>query len=265
MMNIGVIGKGFVGGAICASYDGVTFYDPFKKGSVANIRDLMECRAIFVCVPTPMGENGKCDDSIVVETLQILVAEKYAGLVIAKSTAPFETYEQFAKKLQLVFVPEFLRAASATEDYLKTEFMIVGADDQPSYLAALDIIGSSKLNMLNTFKRISIREACLVKYFENSFLATKVSLMNEFHILCGALETDWYKVIDALTLDQRIGADHTQVPGPDGNYGWGGHCFPKDTMALLSLAAANGITLPTLASAVMSNMKIRNANGGIDV
>ena len=266
-MNIGIIGKGFVGNAIAESYKGhhVAFYDPFKPGSVESIGDLCHCITIFICVPTPKAMDGRCDTSIVESTLQTLVNYQYKGLVIAKSTAPFEIYERFSEKLKLAFIPEFLRGAHAVDDYLNSEFMIVGSNSWSVHASVVEILYNSDLHKLSTFRRLSIREACLVKYFENSFLATKVSLMNEFYFLAKALGVNWENTIEALALDPRIGQDHTRVPGPDGIYGWGGHCLPKDTEALINIAKDAGIRLPVLEEAVRTNKLTRRFHGGTDV
>ena len=253
---IGVIGKGFVGGAVVESHQGSIFYDPVKAGSVKDLDDLMECAALYVCVPTPQSVTGECDVSIVKQTLDQLVEKGYKGLVLCKSTAPYLLYESYAHSLRIAFSPEFLRAVSATQDYLKSSFMIVGCETEEVFERVKALIAQSVLPC-QTFKRISLREACLVKYFENSYLATKVSLFNEFYQLTRAVGGDWNSVVDALTLDQRIGPDHTQVPGPDGRLGWGGHCLPKDTAALLSIANSVGQELMTLAAAKESNRKIR--------
>lgn len=256
---IGIIGKGFVGGAVHASYTDVSFYDPYKDGSVGSLEDLLSCTAIFLCVPTPQSESGECDTSIVESSLETLSRLEYKGVVISKSTAPYETYEKYAKTLNLAFAPEFLRAVTAVDDYLASTFMIVGCESEEVFEMVKHAINLSKLPC-TTFKRITIREASLVKYFENSFLATKVSLFNEFYLLTKAVGANWDDVVEALTMDPRIENDHTQVPGPDGKFGWGGHCFPKDTSALVAIADKNGIDMKTLVAARKSNFSIRKSN-----
>ena len=255
---IGIVGLGFVGGAVGASYNDFVFYDPYKKGSVEKLSHLVGCDTIFICVPTPQSADGTCDASIVIDTLEELVSLNYQGLIISKSTAPYLVYEKYAELLHLAFVPELLRANTATEDYLKSTFMTIGCKNSLTYARALNTFYASNLKYCNQYRQVSIREACLLKYFENSFLATKVSLMNEFRELSVKVGADWNNVIDSLTLDPRICPDHTQVPGPDGKFGWGGHCFPKDTSALLSIAADYDVELSTLKAAVESNNYYRN-------
>ena len=91
----------------------------------------------------------------------------------------------------------------------------------------------------------------MVKYFLNSFLATKVSFANEMYQICEALDIDYDKVTEYAKYDERIGKSHLNVPGPDGDFGYGGHCFPKDVQALKSLANELGIS-PLILEAVNS-------------
>ena len=257
-MKVGIVGKGFVGSAVAASYAEYRFYDPYKAGSVDNLSDLIDCEVIYICVPTPQAANGACDAGAVIETLDILDALDFKGLIIAKSTAPYSVYEKYAERLMLAFIPELLRANTAVQDYLSSEFMTVGCKDAQTFERVLNAINESALINCKSFRQISIREACLMKYFENSFFAVKVSMMNEFRDLVLSVGANWDNVIDCLTLDPRICPDHTQVPGPDGKFGWGGHCLPKDTSALLKIAADNSIELTTLKAAVLSNNYYRN-------
>jgi UDPglucose 6-dehydrogenase len=92
----------------------------------------------------------------------------------------------------------------------------------------------------------SSTEAELVKYMANSFLATKVSMMNEFKILSDVLNLDWNSVLKSFVSDIRIGSSHTEVPGPDGLNGYGGSCFPKDVNAIIKYAAEQGVRLSVI-------------------
>lgn len=246
-MKIGIIGLGFVGSAIQASHPGAQYYDPAKEGSVTSLADLLHCDVIYVSVPTPMGQTGKCNDSILRETLDTLVSARYSGLVIAKSTAPAETYCPYEATLNLVFMPEFLRAVSATEDYLASTRFIIGGTPDRCILAENILLSSPLLNTRQAkFLWCSIPEACMAKYCTNAFLASKVSIFNEFKLLCDTLDIDWSVVVAGLRLDERIGSDHTEVPGPDGRYGWGGYCFPKDVSALIATSRLHGRAMPIL-------------------
>ena len=97
----------------------------------------------------------------------------------------------------------------------------------------------------------------MVKYFTNCFLATKVSFANEMYQICQGLEIDYDKVIEYAQYDNRIGNSHLEVPGPDGDFGYGGHCFPKDMQALISVAQDLGIPAVMLMAAHFKNSDIR--------
>ena len=97
----------------------------------------------------------------------------------------------------------------------------------------------------------------MVKYVTNSFLATKVSFANEMYEICNGLDVDYDKVIEYATYDKRLGKSHWSVPGPDGDLGYGGHCFPKDVKALIEVANENNIFPLMLIAADEKNEQIR--------
>ena len=97
----------------------------------------------------------------------------------------------------------------------------------------------------------------MVKYLTNSFLSTKVSFANEIYQICQQLKIDYDKVVEYATLDSRLGKSHWQVPGPDGDYGFGGHCFPKDLNALLYLSDNLDTDNNVLTAAIETNDKVR--------
>ena len=101
------------------------------------------------------------------------------------------------------------------------------------------------------------RTAEMVKYVTNAFLATKVSFANEMYEICQALDMDYDKVIEYAQHDDRLGKSHWAVPGPDGDFGYGGHCFPKDVKALIHLADRNNINPIILNSVDEKNNNVR--------
>ncbi len=96
-----------------------------------------------------------------------------------------------------------------------------------------------------------------VKYMNNCFLATKVSIMNEFKLLGDTIGVDWDKALYGFASDGRIGDSHLQVPGPDGLLGYGGTCFPKDVNALLKFAEKNGVNMHTIEGGWITNLEVR--------
>ena len=98
----------------------------------------------------------------------------------------------------------------------------------------------------------------MVKYLTDTFLSVKVSFANEIYQLCNNLNIDYDKVVEYATLDDRLGLSHWNVPGPDGDFGFGGHCFPKDLSALLYLTKQMNTTNNVLLATQRTNDEVRN-------
>lgn len=261
MNRVGIIGLGFVGSAIYSSWnllfqDELTIVDP-AKGHTNTINDLKDHDAVFVCVPSPSNKDGSCNSSILESVLAELKQVGFAGVIISKVTAPPSVYQPLQELYpNLVHAPEFLTAANAKEDYRRGTFCIIGGAVTAYRNEAERIIRLSQPN-LNSVMHCSIGEASLAKYIINSFLATKVVYMNELAKLAQASGCDWEMLRQLVTSDSRIGSTHTQVPGPDGSFGFGGMCFPKDTAALLKFAEEKDVQLSVLDTAVKTNLVLR--------
>jgi len=260
--RIAIIGLGFVGNAIHKSLDGwmsvntVTVIDP-AKGYNTRYEDIADYDAIFVCVPSPQSADGTADTSILEHVLADLKRVDFKGVIISKVTAPPRVYQRLQESYHnLVHAPEFLTAANAEHDYRHGRFAIIGGSVTAYRNEAERIIRMSQTG-LNSVLHCTIQEAALAKYSINSFLATKVVFMNELALLASKLDCDWETVRKAVNMDNRIGTSHMQVPGPDGEYGFGGMCFPKDTAALIKSAEQADAKLSVLDTAVKTNLIIR--------
>lgn len=257
--KIGILGLGFVGNAIYQSMSdnaNLVLVDKNPSKSTHNFNDLFDCEGIFICVPSPSNDDGSCDTSILEEVLDKL--KNYKGVIISKTTAPPDVYQVLNRKYpNLVHSPEFLTAANAVGDYMSGKYSIIGGDVKAYMHEADRIIRLGQRNLEMT-QLCSVAEAAMAKYVINTFLATKVIFMNEMAELSKKTKIDWNVVRQLIALDQRrVGNSHTQVPGPDGYYGFGGMCFPKDTMALLRFAEKYEVGLNVLDSAVKKNIIIR--------
>jgi UDPglucose 6-dehydrogenase len=256
--KIGIIGIGFVGGAIRDAMDGVcelVLVDQDPTRGSHTYRDLKDCEAIFVCVPSPQGEDGRCDTSILESVLECL--QDFTGVVISKCTASPEVYTQLNEKYpNLVHAPEFLVAATASKDYANGKFAFIGGKVKAYRDQAVEVIkiGQPGLEIIH---HCTIAEAAMAKYTINTFLATKVVWMNELHQLCSKMGIDYKKVVAMASADRRIGSSHLSVPGPDETFGFGGACFPKDTAALLKIAEDYDSQMNVLDSAVKKNTILR--------
>jgi UDPglucose 6-dehydrogenase len=257
-MKIGIIGLGFVGKAVSNSYDDwmtikyIIDIDPEKNN--ATYEELGVTDAVFVCVPSPSKEDGSCDTSILQEVLYNL--RGYTGPIISKVTAPPQTYRELGKMYpNLVYSPEFLTAANASLDYLQSTFIVVGGTVMAYQREAARIINLS-LKLNDNVHYCSLDEASMMKYVINCFLATKVSFMNEIYQVAQHNDIDFYNVVKLAKLDSRIGKSHMSVPGPDGHFGFGGMCFPKDTKALINFARTD---MPILGKVIEENDRIRGS------
>ncbi len=256
--KIGIIGIGFVGGAIrdaMADHCNLILVDRDPKKGTHKIKDIFDCEGVFVCVPTPQSNDGKADTSILESVLNSL--KDFKGVIISKCTAPPDVYEKLNKKHpNLVHAPEFLTAANAYKDYISGKFAIIGGSVGAYLRDAERIIRLGQPNLENV-AHCSIQEASLAKYTINSFMSTKVIFMNEIAKLASSTGQSYEKIASMVTMDERIGKSHMQVPGPDGQFGFGGACFPKDTAALLKYSEEQGISLNVLDAAVKKNTLIR--------
>ena len=253
MINIGIIGQGFVGNAIYQKfkkYHKVLTYDLDDSKCNTTKQELLEnSEIIFVCLPTPMNSDGSCNLNIVESVIKELnVIGNY--LVVIKSTIPPGTTEKFNNKyknIDIVFNPEFLTEANAVDDFENQTRIILGGSKEGT--TKLKQIYSSIFRKTSKIIKTDSRTAELVKYITNAYLANKVSFANEIYQICEGLDLDYDKIIEYATYDERLGLSHWGVPGPDGDFGYGGHCFPKDLSAIISLTkelnTVNNVLLAT--------------------
>lgn len=259
-MKIGIIGFGFVGQAIGWAYrsDELIIRDPKIEDS-ASLDKFNGCDGIFICVPTPSTEDGHCDSSILEQTLKelLFVAINKQIPIICKSTAPPSVYERLQKEYpNIVHCPEFLTAANATIDYANADSCVLGGD-YDWCVRAREVIRHGRPMVHDKFTIVSIKVAALHKYLMNSYLAARVSFMNDFKKLADVLEVEWSDLAHLAKHDGRIGYSHLNVPGPDGQYGWGGACFPKDVAAIQMEALDLNIELELLGRVEDINKKHR--------
>jgi UDPglucose 6-dehydrogenase len=254
---IGCIGVGFVGQCVANTFANkfkVLVHD-IKLGT--KIDSVLEADIIFVNVPTPtVGESQ--DYSIVENVLWDLDDLNYKGVVVVKSTVlPGKCSEwQSQVKFSIVHNPEFLTERNAQIDFDNQECVLLSGNAE-----AVNKVSEAYLVILpNTpvkcYEKFEVTE--LAKYTHNCFLAIKVAFMNEMYDMCEIMGCSYDQVIDGALSQKKILPNHTKVPGPDGQRGFGGTCFPKDSKALRT-AFKDKINVGTLSGAIESN-KIRRPN-----
>jgi UDPglucose 6-dehydrogenase len=279
-MHIAVIGSGYVGlvtGACfaefgvdvtCVDVDAekiarlcageIPIYEPgleqlvtrnMQAGRLRFTTDLKsavdEGLVIFLAVGTPPMEDGSADLTYI-EAAARSVAEHMSSykVIVTKSTVPIGTGERLRvlirenQKTQtgfgIVSNPEFLREGAAINDFMRPDRVVIGSRDEEAIAIMRDLYRPLYL-IEAPFVLTSLEGAELIKYAANAFLATKISFINEIANLCDKVGCDVHDVARAIGMDRRIGPKFLH-PGP----GFGGSCFPKDTMALASIARQAG-------------------------
>ena len=286
MANIGVIGTGYVGltTAVCFAELGhkvIGFDIDLSKIEVlssgkstihelgmtelivknlannnltfrSNIETIAECEFIFLCVPTPQDADGSADLSYVIKaTKNLSTLVKKDATLITKSTVPVNAWKEVVKALNrsdvaVVSNPEFLREGSAIADFFNPDRIVVGCASSEKAKQVSDLYKQPDVETIITDNS----SAELIKYASNSFLAIKLSYVNEVAALCEAVGANAKDVLFGMGKDSRIGSRFLE-PGP----GWGGSCFPKDIRALRVTAEDNAISMSLLSAAIDSNEK----------
>ena len=255
--KVGVIGNGFVGEAISFAFSTVSemyIFDTDPLKSLNNIKSVHNCDFVFVCVPTPMFKDGSQDLSYVESAFEKATNKP---VYIIKSTVLPGTTEKLSNQypnFKIIFSPEFLTERTAKLDMLTQSRIILGGE--------LSLTEKAKVLFDKRFKNKNIiqtdsKTAELTKYMNNTFFATKVSIMNEFKLLCDKIGANWEDALKGFVSDGRIGDSHLNVPGHDGKLGYGGTCFPKDVNALLSFSKKNEIELNTIEGGWNTNLTVR--------
>jgi len=258
-IQVGIIGLGYVGGAVRHWFDSkkdlydLYLYDKYKK--IGSVSEVNKADIIFIAVPTPFHEdNGGYDDSAIRETLENI---KDGKIVVIKSSVLPGSTDKFQKdypQKTLLFNPEFLTAESAVADFLNPHRQIVGYTTEKSKEVApkiLDILPHAQFS-----KIIRAKEAEMVKFFGNTFLAMRVIFANQIYDLCAKLGIDYKAVKECAGHDMRIGHSHFDI-FHEGYRGYGGMCLPKDTRALLQLAEKIGVDLELLKKVEEINSRLR--------
>lgn len=234
-MKAAIVGLGYVGTAMNKLFTQAVIYDEPK--GIGSRGEVNACDIAFICVPTPKGESGACDTSIVEDVLPWLDTD----VIVIRSTVPAGFTEKMKAKTgkHIVFQPEYLgeTANHPYADLSKRTWITLGGD--PEDAAKVVQLYRTVYSFDITINIVDSRTAELAKYMENCFLAAKVTFCNEFYDIAQKLGVDYSQLRETVLLDERIGSSHTIVY-PD-NRGYGGKCFPKDVAALIAQAEELGV------------------------
>jgi nucleotide sugar dehydrogenase len=255
--KVGVIGNGFVGEAISFAFSSVSdlyVYDTNPLKSINDLETVHTCDFVFICVPTPMFEDGSQDLSYVERAFEKATNKP---VYILKSTVLPGTTNKLSEKhpnLKIIFSPEFLTERTSKLDMLTQSRIILGGEFTQTEKAKSLFNQRFKIKYIIQTDSIT---AELTKYMNNTFFATKVSIMNEFKLLSDKVGANWEDALKGFVSDGRIADSHLNVPGHDGKLGYGGTCFPKDVNALLSFSKKHDIELNTINGGWKTNLKVR--------
>ncbi len=279
--TVGVVGHGFVGKAADEFFKGkctVLVNDKIKP-ELQTLRDLVtSAEVIFICVPTPMRKDGSCYTGFIEEVIQNIkdTAREIkrnmdSFVVVVKSTVyPGFTEEMQSKHLpmRIAFSPEFLTEANSIADFKKTNRIIVGGDESDS-LVVCKFFAEADPQMVDQGRRIIAwtdpTVAEMVKLYANGILTAKVMFSNEVFQICEKFGISFEDVRQLAVLDSRIGAGHTRVPGPDGQLGYGGHCFPKDIQNLRAVCKQIGLDEKMFTAIIDRNDALREKKDWLEM
>lgn len=261
--NIGIIGFGFVGSAVAWGFElhaNIRIYDKYIPLHADNLDNTVNnSDFLFIAVPTPMGEDGKQDQTILDGVLRDIegVARRPKTIII-KSTVIPGTCRRLAREYprhHIVHSPEFLTERSAKLGFINSARIILGGENKNVLKRCENLFRSRFVH--TPIYCVTWEESEFIKYMCNCFLTLKVAFCNECYDVAKKIGISYETLKKMFLADQRIGNSHTDVPGHDGKRGYGGTCFPKDINAIINWAADIGYSFDTLKAAEVVNKRVR--------
>tara|TARA_Y100000593_G_scaffold54702_1_gene102285 strand:+ start:286 stop:1137 length:852 start_codon:yes stop_codon:yes gene_type:complete len=267
-MKIGIVGNGFVGSSVAFGFspqcgcDGadVKIYDKDESKSTHSLEDTLTSDFIFVSVPTPSNKDG----SINLDTVYNVFNEMHElnnrtdNIFLLRSTVTPGTTRKLQvgfHNLNIVFNPEFLTERSAKFDFINQARFIVGGTEEN--VDKVEELFRWRFGSTTPIIKTNYETAEMIKYMNNCYFATKVSFLNEMRQIADASDVDWEMAVEGFIRDGRIGHSHLSVPGPDGKFGFGGSCFPKDIQAMINFSEKMGVSPNVLKGAWETNLNVR--------
>ena len=268
-LKLGIVGHGFVGKATDSGFNKrVTKFvvDPIYNTTTEDLKEFQP-EIVFVCVPTPMSDDGSQNSKIIETVIRELNEYCPKSIKVVKSTVlPAILKKLEAIEPNLVYNPEFLREKHADSDFINSDMIIFGGDRNVSSVVS-DAYRRHSRCKTKEYIYTDLLTASFIKYSINTFLASKVIFFNELNAVYENLEVNdsWESFINIISKDKRIGESHMNVPGHDGKKGFGGACFPKDTLALIKYAENIGVDLSLIKSTIKKNNLIRSKYSDLEL
>jgi len=267
MKKIGIIGRGFVGSAVefgfsaqCGCSAQLKSYDIDPRKNKDSLEETVNSSDfIFLSVPTPSNPNG-IDISFLINALSSIkeVNKRSDNIILIRSTIIPGTTRKLQERfstLNIIFNPEFLTQRSAKYDFINQSRFVLGGDS--IHIQKVAELYKWRFGQTIQIIMTNYETAEMIKYMNNCFFSTKVSFMNEMKLVAEKCNVDWNTAVEGFVSDGRVGHSHIKVPGPDGKYGFGGDCLPKDVKAMLEFSNTIGLELNTLKGAWETNLKVR--------
>jgi len=259
--TIGLIGFGFINSALSHGFilhADIKIYDKYD-----NIYDSLDDTVnssdfIFIGVPTPMKDNGQQDLSNIYDAVEsvVNVAKKRKIIILRSTIIPGTTRfcaDRYPKH-DFVFVPEFLTERQAKLDFINSARIILGGKKRiTKKVEKVFRVRFSHTPIYHT----TWEAAEVVKYMSNAFFAVKIAFLNEIYDIAENIGVSYEDLRDMWLADCRIGNSHTDIPGHDGQRGYGGKCFPKDVQAFIKWAESCGLQLDMCEAADTVNSRVR--------
>ncbi len=267
-LKLGIVGHGFVGKATDWGFANNVekfIVDPLYGTSIKDL-EKFQPEIVFICVPTPMSDDGSQNSEIIESVVKELINSCPDSIKVVKSTVLPSILKNLSKlDPYLIYNPEFLREKHANLDFINSEMIILGGDKKLSLKVSNAYIKHSKCKCKEHIFT-DLESASLIKYSINTFLASKVIFFNEIHSIFEKLDvTDsWETIINTISKDSRIGESHMNVPGHDGKKGFGGACFPKDSIAFIKYVKQLDLEIHSLETTIRVNNKIRSKYKDLD-
>ena len=268
-LKLAIVGHGFVWKATDWGFNkhvSKFIVDPLQNTTISDLEGF-DPEIVFICVPTPMDEDGSQDSSIIENVIKELILFCPNAIKVVKSTVlPSILNELCTLDTNIIYNPEFLREKHANIDFVNSDMIIFGGNRDIALKVSSAYLRHSRCKT-NEHIFTDLETASLIKYSINTFLASKVIFFNELHSLYETLgvQDSWESVINIISRDNRIGDSHMNVPGHDGRKGFGGACFPKDSLEFIKYSKSQGVDLNTLSSIVRINNKIRSRYKDLDL
>jgi len=267
--KLSIIGCGYVGKAIYngfSPYFDIKIYDKYQYYNAIE-ETIQHSEIIFICVPTPMNDDGtQCLSNIYDAVSNIPKYTNEQKIIIIKSTVLMGTTRRLQQDFPdhiFIFSPEFLTERTSLFDFINSTRIILGGENKE----ALDKV--EKLHRIRfphtLIFKTGFEDAELVKYVGNCFFAIKLSFFNEVFDICNKLNINYEEIRNMMLADNRISNSHTMVPGFDNYRGFGGKCLPKDLSAFIEWCKSREIDCSMFEAAQEVNERVREYKDWLDI